>query len=85
MSQLKNLTCYTGRFARTIFNASELVTLFGIVSNCYNIVPPLMLKNRRCKSSRVTPPLGSLSNHDGDGKENATLKVNSRGFKLHRY
>ena len=44
MSQLKNLTCYTGRFARTIFNASELVTLFGIVSNCYNIVPPLMLK-----------------------------------------
>ena len=44
MSQLKNLTCYTERFARTIFNASELVTLSDIVSNCYNIVPPLMLK-----------------------------------------
>ena len=31
--------------------------------------------------------LGSLSNRDGDadGKENATLKVNSRCFKLHHY
>ena len=32
----------------------------------------------------VSSSLGSLSNNDGDGYENVTLKVNSRCFKLYR-
>ena len=66
----------------------QCIRACNIVLHCFELsqhCSTIDAKNRRCKSSRVTPPLGSLSNHDGDGKENATVKVNSRGFKLHRY
>ena len=48
----------------------------------------IVFVNRHVYDSQVKTalsPLGSLSNHDGDGKENATLKVNSRCFALITY
>ena len=53
--------CYTGRFAMTIFSATQqyniVATLFWMIATLFQHCHAVLPQNRRCESSHVTSPL----------------------------